>query len=224
MTTPHRNTPARPGDGERMSRRDLLRGGLFRAARRAAEGIPAQLTIGGSDRDAPGGAPPPPPRHRPFPVVRPPGAVDEAEFLAGCTRCNACIEACPHDAITLAPPRFRHAAGTPMIDSSRQPCLMCEDLPCASACEPDVLRSALPRRIAMANLLTYNCIPWQGGFCSVCSEHCPEPGALTTEGGKPVIHNDICTGCGVCHHVCPAPANAIAIMPLQSRPATAGDQ
>jgi len=207
---------------DNMSRRDLLRGGFLRAARRAAEAIPARLTIGASAGGAgAGSAPssPPLPRNRPFPVIRPPGAVAEVEFLAGCTRCNACLEACPHDAITLAPPRFRHAAGTPMIDPARQPCLMCEDLPCARACEPDVLRESLPRRIAMANLLTCNCIAWQGSFCSVCAERCPEPGALTMEGGRPVIHDDVCTGCGVCHHVCPAPTNAIAIMPLQSRPA-----
>jgi MauM/NapG family ferredoxin protein len=208
-----------PGDrpDEGMSRRELLRGGFLRAARRAAEAVP--LTIEGAARHEGGPQPAqPPPRHRPFPVIRPPGAVDEEEFLAGCTRCNACIEACPHDAITLAPARFRHAAGTPMIDPARQPCLMCADVPCCRACEPGVLLENLPRRIAMANLLTYNCIAWQGGFCSVCSEHCPQPGALTMEGGRPVIHEDICTGCGVCHHVCPAPTNAIAIMPLQSRP------
>lgn len=206
------------GSSRALSRRELLRGGFLKGCRSEA---PARLTVGQRELPGPGhgdGQRQPPLRHRAFPIIRPPGAVDESEFLAGCTRCNACVEACPHDAIVLAPDRFRQATGTPMINPSQQPCLMCEDLPCAAACEPNVLRENLPRTIAMANLLTYNCIAWQGGFCSVCSEHCPEPGALTMEQGKPVIHDDICTGCGVCHHVCPAPTNAIAMMPLQSRP------
>lgn len=211
--------PGEAGASRALSRRELLRGAFLKGRGGQSE-APARLTVGQSEQPGSGQGRPPL-RHRAFPMIRPPGAVDEAEFLAGCTRCNACVEACPHDAIVLAPDRFRQAAGTPMIDPAQQPCLMCEDLPCAAACEPDVLRADLPRTIAMANLLTYNCIAWQGGFCSVCSEHCPEPGALTMEQGKPVIHEDVCTGCGVCHHVCPAPTNAIAMMPLQSRPSGA---
>lgn len=217
MTGPRNNpadTPGEAGAPRELSRRELLRGGFLKG--RGAE-APARLTVGQSGHTGPRQEQPPL-RHRAFPIIRPPGAVDETEFMAACTRCNACVEACPHDAIVLAPARFRQAAGTPMINPSQQPCLMCEDLPCARACEPNVLREDLPRTIAMANLLTYNCIAWQGGFCSVCSEHCPEPGALTMEQGKPVIHAEVCTGCGVCHHVCPAPTNAIAMMPLQSRP------
>jgi len=57
---------------------------------------------------------------RALPVLRPPGAIDEATFLAECTRCEDCIEACPHDAIVRAPARLRDAAGTPIIDASRR--------------------------------------------------------------------------------------------------------
>ncbi|MCA9157748.1 MAG: hypothetical protein KDA72_05440, partial [Planctomycetales bacterium] len=34
---------------------------------------------------------------RTIPVFRPPGAIEEQRFLAGCTRCGDCITACPYD-------------------------------------------------------------------------------------------------------------------------------
>ena len=44
------------------------------------------------------------------------------------------------------------------------------------------------------------------------------PEAQWGYGSSPVIHGDRCTGCGVCHYVCPAPNKAIMIMPLPQRP------
>ena len=35
---------------------------------------------------------------------------------------------------------------------------------------------------------------------------------------RPHIVEETCTGCGVCHFVCPAPENAVIIMPLAERP------
>ena len=83
-------------------------------------------------------------------MLRPPGAVEEEAFLAGCTLCQACIEVCPHDAIRPAPLRFRRAAQTPMIDPIQQPCWMCDDVPCIKACEPQVLRLDVPMKMATA--------------------------------------------------------------------------
>lgn len=55
------------------------------------------------------------------------------------------------------------------------------------------------------------CLAYQGGVCFTCSERCPEPGAITTQQGIPTIHADLCTGCGICHDLCPAPVNAILV-------------
>lgn len=155
---------------------------------------------------------------RSFPIHRPPGAIDEELFLEQCTRCDACIHACPHDAIIHAPPRFRRAAGTPMIDPMRQPCWMCEDTPCIAACEPRVLRDDMPLRMAVARVSPITCLAHQHSFCTVCSEQCPVPGAIEVTQGKPRIIEEVCTGCGVCQHVCPAPENAILLMPVADRP------
>lgn len=57
------------------------------------------------------------------------------------------------------------------------------------------------------------CLAYQGSFCSVCHERCPEAGAIVTERGLPRVIPDLCTGCRVCHDVCPAPTNAILRVP-----------
>ena len=56
------------------------------------------------------------------------------------------------------------------------------------------------------------CLAYQGGMCFTCSERCPEPGAITTDQGLPTVHADLCTGCGICHDLCPAPRNAILMV------------
>lgn len=159
-----------------------------------------------------------PQRRGQVPVLRPPGAVAEHQFLALCTRCNACLDACPHDSIKLAPERFHSAASTPMIDAFDAPCYMCEDTPCIDACDTGALDEMLPRKIGIAHLQTYNCLAHNRTICTVCDERCPVEGAIEVTDGKPRIIDENCTGCGVCHSVCPAPVNAIMIMPVPNRP------
>jgi len=57
------------------------------------------------------------------------------------------------------------------------------------------------------------CLAYQKSFCSVCSERCPEKGAIIRERGIPHVVADACTGCNICHEVCPAPTNAILMVP-----------
>jgi ferredoxin-type protein NapG len=159
-----------------------------------------------------------PRRRGQIPVLRPPGAVAEAQFLEMCTRCDACLDACPHGSIKLAPHRFKDAAGTPMIDAFDAPCHMCDDMPCISACEPGALSPDVPKKIGIAHLQTYNCLAHNRTICTVCEERCPVDGAIELHRGRPRIIDENCTGCGVCHSVCPAPVNAIMIMPVPNRP------
>jgi Pyruvate/2-oxoacid:ferredoxin oxidoreductase delta subunit len=55
-------------------------------------------------------------------------------------------------------------------------------------------------------------------ICTICSEHCPEPGAIQVEHGIPMVKSETCTGCGVCHDVCPAPTNAVLVLPRRKFP------
>lgn len=157
-------------------------------------------------------------RRRTIPVFRPPGAIDEASFLANCTRCNKCVQVCPHTAIVLAPIRLREAAGTPIIDPDSQPCLMCADFPCITVCEPQVLTHSIPKLMGTARITAQTCLAYNGTTCTVCHERCPVPEAIQVSSGKPTIDENACTGCGVCRYVCPSPENAILLMPIFSRP------
>ena len=70
----------------------------------------------------------------------------------------------------------------------------------------------------LALILDRFCLAYQGSFCSVCSEHCPAGGAITVEYGKPRVNPDFCTGCKICHDVCPAPKNAVFLVARKPRP------
>ena len=65
-----------------------------------------------------------------------------------------------------------------------------------------------------------HCLAYRELMCSTCYERCPEPGAIVTERGIPRVVSDLCTGCGDCHDVCPAPINAILM--IAGRPAQRG--
>lgn len=211
-----------PPADQQVSRRELLSGnhlraglaGLFAPMRAIQQATEVTAEIERRAQSSALSKPPPP-------IIRPPGAVAEADFLAGCTRCGECITACPHRAILNASQRYGAAAGTPMIDVFGQPCLMCTDTPCISACTPNVLRRAegapVPK-IGLARILTQDCLAWQGTTCSACHERCPVPGAIHVDAGRPQVNVSACTGCGICHHVCPAPRNAVAVLPLMNRP------
>lgn len=79
----------------------------------------------------------------------------------------------------------------------------------SSASDPD--GEPVPKKAVIQGRL---CLAYQGGMCFTCSERCPEPGAITTDNGIPTVHADRCTGCGVCHDLCPAPRNAILMVDL----------
>lgn len=74
----------------------------------------------------------------------------------------------------------------------------------------------------LALILDRFCLAWQGSFCSVCVERCPIPGAIATEMGKPRVVPDLCTGCKICHDVCPAPKNAVFLVSRKPRPGMIG--
>jgi ferredoxin-type protein NapG len=140
--------------------------------------------------------------------LRPPGALDPVPFLAACTRCAACIDACPVNAIVKAPTSAGLAAGTPMIDPLVRACVACETMPCAAECPTDAL--TVPEhgwegyRMAELELNPDRCIAFYGSQCGVCARSCPvgERAISLDEKGRPVIKWEGCVGCGSCVRAC----------------------
>jgi ferredoxin-type protein NapG len=196
-----------------LSRRELL-GLLVGRPKKAQAAVAAEAPVQAVSAQQPG-----PPRPCPvFPIHRPPGAIAEADFLSRCTRCGDCFTACPHEAVVTAPARLRAAAGTPVIDAASAPCQQCADTPCIEACAPNALSANAPLKMGTARIETMDCLAWQRSFCTVCSERCPVPDAITLDQGRPTIDASVCTGCGVCLYVCPAPRKAVMLLPNIQRP------
>ncbi|NOX46345.1 MAG: 4Fe-4S dicluster domain-containing protein [Chlorobi bacterium] len=72
--------------------------------------------------------------------LRPPGAVDEDDFIYGCIKCGLCVQICPIDAIHLAGISQGLSYGTPYIDLREQACdFSCDSLQCVETCPTAVL-------------------------------------------------------------------------------------
>ena len=139
------------------------------------------------------------------PPLRPPWARPEADFLAACTRCEACKTACPQDIVVIA-------NGYPQVNFSLGACTFCGD--CLNACEPKALikRDDSPPWSYLAAVAA-TCIATKGVECRICGEHCDESAIRFSPriDGPPVpeIQNATCTGCGAC--VAPCPTAAISL-------------
>jgi ferredoxin-type protein NapG len=67
--------------------------------------------------------------------LRPPGALDEKDFLASCIKCGQCVQVCPVSAIKLADLVDGFGVGTPYIDARSQACdFSCDAVQCILAC------------------------------------------------------------------------------------------
>ena len=164
--------------------------------------------------------------------LRPPGALDENDFLGACVRCGLCVEACPYDTLKLARIFEPAATGTPYFEARKIPCEMCEDIPCQLACPTLALSAPMKTideaRMGLAVLVDQEaCLNWQGLRCDVCYRVCPLiDEAITLEVQRnertghhakfiPTVHSDSCTGCGKCEQACVLTESAIKVMPMR---------
>ncbi len=72
--------------------------------------------------------------------LRPPGALEESEFLAACIKCGQCVQVCPVQAIALADADDGLGVGVPFIEARAQACdFSCDALSCILACPTGAL-------------------------------------------------------------------------------------
>ncbi|MHC4922878.1 MAG: 4Fe-4S dicluster domain-containing protein, partial [Planctomycetota bacterium] len=120
-------------------------------------------------------------------LIRPPGAVDEDEFLARCIRCQRCSEVCEGDAIDLFGPGTGVHEGTPFMVPERSACTLC--LECGKACPTGALLPLDDKkdaRIGVAVVDEHLCVSHNGsGICGACFTACPLRGKAITQG----MHN-----------------------------------
>ena len=131
--------------------------------------------------------------------LRPPGAVDEDLFLERCTKCEDCIDACPHDAIESL-----LIQNTPAIFPGKTPCQLCEDFPCIEACETEALMPLAHKsevRMGLAKVSRNICTAGNG--CNACVSKCPTD-AISMDFGAFLVSVDesLCVGCGICQYIC----------------------
>ncbi|MFC1544543.1 4Fe-4S dicluster domain-containing protein [Gemmatimonadota bacterium] len=161
-------------------------------------------------------------KHNPL-LIRPPGAVDEEEFLKRCIKCGECMKVCIKNAIH---PTLMEAGleglWTPYLKMQlgycEFNCTLCGQVCPTGAIEKLTTEAKHVNRIGLAFFDRNRCIPFSlGRNCIVCEEVCPTPKKaiyfeeveVTDRDGKrqvikqPVIDPHLCIGCGICEYVCP---------------------
>lgn len=179
-------------------------------------------------------------------TLRPPGALKEKDFLSTCIKCGMCVEACPFDTLSLAKPGDNMPLGTPYFIPREIPCYMCPDIPCVPVCPTgalDILSVSNDKKqldinkadMGVAIVDETNCIAFWGIQCDACYRACPILGeAITIEYTKnertgkhafmkPVVHSDVCTGCGLCEKACVTEKASIFVLPRDVALGKAGD-
>lgn len=126
-------------------------------------------------------------------VIRPPGSVEEREFLERCIRCAECMKVCPTNA--LHPAWFEAGIEglwtpilVPRIGYCQHSCVLCGQVCPTGAIQKITEKQKLgidqkPISIGTAFFDHGRCLPWSMGTpCIVCEEFCPtSPKAIWVE-------------------------------------------
>jgi len=166
-------------------------------------------------------------------AIRPPGSVEESEFLERCIKCDQCINVCPTNVLQPSGLAEGGLEGlwTPVMDFSvgfcQLNCSLCSEVCPTGAIQKISVEKKLglaehqeegPIRLGTAFFNRGRCLPWSMETpCVVCEEVCPtSPKAIGTydeeitrwDGtkvvlNKPYMRPELCIGCGICEHECP---------------------
>ncbi|MBI3985416.1 MAG: 4Fe-4S dicluster domain-containing protein [Lentisphaerae bacterium] len=166
-------------------------------------------------------------------AIRPPGSVEENEFLERCIKCGQCMKVCPTNVLQPATLTQAGLEGlwTPVMDMTigfcQLNCVLCSDVCPTGAIRKISIGRKLgvgqhaadgPISVGTAFVNQGRCLPWAMETpCVVCEEVCPiSPKAIGTYDAqikrwdgtrvtlkRPYVRPELCTGCGICQHECP---------------------
>jgi polyferredoxin/formate hydrogenlyase subunit 6/NADH:ubiquinone oxidoreductase subunit I len=165
-------------------------------------------------------------------VIRPPGSVEEKDFLDRCIKCDQCLRVCPTNVLQPALMESGlEGIWTPILNMKLGYCEVNCTL-CGQVCPTGAIQRISieektgtgsfveqgPVRLGTAFFDHGRCLPWSMETpCVVCEEVCPvSPKAIysreitiTKRDGNPItlrrpyVDPALCIGCGICEHECP---------------------
>jgi ferredoxin-type protein NapG len=110
--------------------------------------------------------------------------------------------------------------GAPYIEASEMPCVLCDGLKCMHVCPTGALVPTILDQVDMGTAFWNEsiCVRSHGENCTICIDHCPiGTAALELLEGKVKVHEEGCSGCGVCQHRCPTDPKSIIVIPKAAR-------
>lgn len=162
-------------------------------------------------------------------LLRPPGALDEKDFLAACIKCGQCVQVCPVQAIVLNDIQGGVDNGVPHIVARAQACdFSCDAVQCVLACPTGALSHSLDHkeqvRMGVARLVAPDaCLARQGAGFKGLARGEAFKGLLRysdIDRWKPLPvagHSYDLDICDLCVRECPI-ENAIELVPVSSDP------
>ena len=161
-------------------------------------------------------------------LIRPPGALDEKEFLRRCVKCGECMKVCITNGLQ---PTFLEAGLEgiwsprliPRIGYCEYRCTLCGQVCPSGAIKRLSLEEKIETKIGLAMIDKGRCLPYAHTTpCIVCEEVCPtSPKSIWFEEVKvrdkngmevlvkqPHVDLELCIGCGICEAKCPVGSKA----------------
>ena len=164
----------------------------------------------------------PPRKHVDLPIL-PPGARTSDQFAALCSRCYACVNACPTDVLRVSAPLDRPLGQWfhPELDTNRsyceERCNQCTQVCPTGAIMPLTMDEKRRRTVGTAHVVRDICLAWADRqYCTVCTDCCPYNAVVADEADdgipEPKVNARVCRGCGICQVRCPADRDGKAIV------------
>jgi polyferredoxin len=156
-------------------------------------------------------------------LIRPPGSLEEKEFLKRCVKCGECMKVCITNGLQ---PTILEAGIEgiwspvliPKIGYCEYRCTLCGQVCPTGAIKRLTLEEKAKVKIGLAMIDKGRCLPYAHAKpCIVCEEVCPTPkkaiwfekGVVKDRTGKemvvqqPRVDLKLCIGCGICEAKCP---------------------